>query len=228
MRHNSLLYTVPPSVCCRRCICGHRLLQRGHRRRRGGQTPSRGFVRSPACSPSPLKRASPTPGNCFSPTPRTGEGTSRKLDLLPVEAPEHHPLVAAVTSSPVLKDVSDGFTEACAKSLLQHRIRVQPEPRPHLAKSTATPVANTQNLNAAMWRRPPRGSRSLSTCGPSDTTTRIRGSKRKVSGGERVSEAYSWGSVPHHRSRRDDIFKGLAKLKARKVAKLSDTKSDKP
>ena len=105
--------------------------------------PSRGFVRTLACSPSPLKRASPTPGNCFSPTPRTGEGTSRKLDLLPVEAPEHHPLVAAVTSSPVLKDVSDGFTEACAKSLLQHRIRVQPEPRPHLAKSTATSVANT-------------------------------------------------------------------------------------
>lgn len=192
--------------------------------------PSRGFVETPACSPSPLKRASPTADNCFSPTRRNGEGTSRKLDLISLESLEHHPPVAAVTQSPVLWDVNDGFAEACPKSLFQHRICIQPGPRLDLAKSSGTVVANTLNLNAAISRGPPCGSQSLSTGGPSDTTTRIRRSKRKVNQGEQfsASEACSWGIGLHHRSRRDDILRGLAKLKAQEAATRSDTKWDKP
>lgn len=73
--------------------------------------PSRGIFKTPACFISPLKRASPTSHNCFSPTPRTREGLSCKLILLLVEALEPKPLVAAVTSAPLLKDISSEVTE---------------------------------------------------------------------------------------------------------------------
>jgi hypothetical protein len=51
--------------------------------------PSRGPVRTPVCSPSPLKRASSSRGYSLSPPPREDMGTSRRLHLPLEELPTH-------------------------------------------------------------------------------------------------------------------------------------------
>ena len=51
--------------------------------------PSRGPIRTPICSPSPLKRTLSTRGVTFSPALRTEGTTSRKLDLLVADVVGH-------------------------------------------------------------------------------------------------------------------------------------------
>ena len=63
--------------------------------------PSRGPGRTPIYSLSPLKRVSPSRGRSSSPTLRTDEATSRKLQL-PLENATEHPQLEDVVLSPSL------------------------------------------------------------------------------------------------------------------------------
>ena len=63
--------------------------------------PSRGPGKIPICSPSPLKRVSPSRGWSSSPTLRMDEATSRKLQL-PLENAMEHPWLEDVVLSPSL------------------------------------------------------------------------------------------------------------------------------
>lgn len=182
--------------------------------------PSRGPVRTPACSPSPLKRAPLGGSNCFSPNPRTIEGPSRKLNLPLDEAPGHHLIEDVVTPSALPIAVIDAVAHVRRQNLPSEGIPIEP-PRPR-----RTPIAYSKNPIASMSKPPLRGSKSLSICEATDSPRR---SKRKLTGAERVSmcDLLAEGSGSYYRSRREDILRGLAKLKAEEAAKLSRSESDK-
>lgn len=170
--------------------------------------PSRGLIRTPACSPSPLKRVSSSRENCYLPNPRAGDGTSRKLILAVEEAPVPKPLVDAVIVPTIPTAVINGSTQVGAESLPRQRILAEP-PRTVLPESTGTPVAYRKKLNETISRLPPRGSRSLSAGEALGTTERR---KRKAAGAERPSPCDHFVGIggPHYRSRREDILRGLA------------------
>lgn len=229
--------------------------------------PSRGPVRTPICSPSPLKRASSSRGYSLSPNPRTDARSSRKLNLPLDEAPEHPRLDDGVptplglpnihidglkstaaledeTRSVLLRSTTDvtvlgledkgprplqssGATRSPSVDTLGKKQRISIDyPRPVKAKSTATQLPYMENVNASLSRPPLRGSRSLST---SEAPQTSRWLKRKVSGAESQSlcDALGGGSWPIYRSRREDILKGLAKIKAQEAARNNRTEMNK-
>jgi hypothetical protein len=99
-------------------------------------------------------------------------------------------------------------------------------PRSLQPKPTDFSLPRTKNVIASPQRPPPRGSRSLSA---SDAPQITRRSKRKVSGAQSLSVCDAWagGSGSHYRSRRKDILRGLAKLKAEEAARINRTELDK-
>jgi len=136
------------------------------------------------------------------------------------EAPVPKPLVEAVFLPTIPTEVINGLREADIESLPRHRILVKPSPAV-TPKSTGTPVAYMKKLNETMSRLPPRGSRSLSAGETLGTTEK---KKRKGAEAERPGLCDVWvGGGSHKSSRREDILRGLAKLKAEEAAKASRT-----
>ena len=83
--------------------------------------PSRGPVKTPICSPSPLKRASLSWGRSFSSPHRTEAATSRRLDLPKLEA-GNYPLGEDKVPSSKPLDTED-VTMRKSTSLHSHDVR---------------------------------------------------------------------------------------------------------
>ena len=210
--------------------------------------PSR-VVKTPLCSPSPLKRESWIGVGCFSPSPQTEAGTSRKLDLTPTVGAQLNFEGCSRTlgnpSSAVVDciEVSDSPTSkrpASKTSVAPEFPRVddnQPRPtfptktrrllpagdsihtqrfirnsrRVQASKSTAsnTPCTNTVHT---LLPKPSRGSKSHST---SEAALRVRKVKPKApSRSVEVIGVQNSASTQQYYSRREDIYRGLAKLRA--------------
>lgn len=186
--------------------------------------PSRGPIRTPMCSPSPLRHVSSSRGDCFSPNASAGEGTNRKLNLTFTETLEPQqvkemPKVAVVeptmratviTRSPYVRKESLSRTPIVAKP-------AHTEP----PKPTSIPVMYRKKLNDTMSPLPPLGTRSLSE-GKVGRAPDSNGRKKPKYGTSIYDSAcYNGAAVGYssYPSRRDDIMRGLAKLKADEAAK---------
>jgi hypothetical protein len=207
--------------------------------------PSRGPLRTPISSPSPLKRVSSGGAGSFSPNQRMDGGTSRKLDLPTHKAPGYPRLedivpltqdqlktVLLMSADAELFHPLDEWVPPAPK-YTQHRrtssadtlfrLRIFRENRRSVdSNSTGTPKPYMTGVDASLPLLPPRGTRSLSTYGAPQY---VRNPKRK-DGGSR-SLGLCGGPEPairlQHHSRREDIFKGLAKLKDIEAAKSNCT-----
>ena len=187
--------------------------------------PSRCPIRTPASSPSPLKRVSSTRGTCLSLNARPRDGTSRKLELPLEKVPRPEALEEAVVEPMIPIAVIIGSTQVGTERLPRERI-IAESSHVVLPKSTGTPASYRKKPNDTRAGLPPRGSRSLSA-GEALGTTKKR--KRKAAAAERPSPCDAWvgGGGPHYCSRCKDIFRGLAKYKAEEAAKASRTKLQK-
>jgi hypothetical protein len=220
--------------------------------------PSRGPVRTPICSPSPLKRASSSRGRSFSPTPRTEGATNRKLDL-PIDRATEHPGGDDATpkSAPqpmvevnAIPQRHQGKRAQCDSSIAGQLPRLEDKrPRPSQyagekrspsadslfrqtilrdqrrssdSKSTGFGQPYINFVNTPLPKPPPRGCKSLSN---SEVPPNTRKTKRMDRGSLSLSlcNAVHSESGPHYPSRREDIFKGLAKLKALELARTNST-----
>ena len=219
--------------------------------------PSRGPVKTPICSPSPLKRASLSWGCSFLSPHRTEAATSRRLDLPELEV-GNYPLGEDKVPSSKPLDTKD-VTMRKSTSLHSHDVRnalLEPEGASALAriegkqnpssksrggrrtlfadtlfrqqilrehqrslvsKHARTGLPYIDNVNASLPRPPPLGSRSLSAFEVPQST---RKSKCKDSGLKSLSIhiEVDGGSRRHCHSRRKDILRGVAKLKAIEAA----------
>ena len=219
--------------------------------------PSRGPMKTPICSPSPLKRASSNRGCSFSSAHRTEVATSCRLDLPKLEAgnyplgkdkvPSSKPLdIEDVTArkstslhshdvrSALLKpggayalpglegkrnpsSKSRGGRRTLSANTLFHQRILREHRRSLVFKHAHTGLPYVDNVNASLPRPPPPGSRSLSAC---EVPQNIRKSKCKDSGFKSLSihTEVDGGIRRHCHSRREDILRGVAKLKAMEAA----------
>ena len=219
--------------------------------------PSRGLVKTPICSPSPLKRASLSWGRSFSSAHQIEAATSRRLHLPELEA-GNYPLGKDKVPSSKPLDTED-VTVQKSTSLCSHDLRnalLEPEGASALAglegkrnpssksgggrrtlstdmlfrqqilrehrrslvsKHAHTGLSYIDNVNASLPRPPPRGSRSLSA---SEVPQSTQKSKCKDSGlkSPSIHIEVDGGSRRHCHSRREDILRGVAKLKAMEAA----------
>ena len=223
--------------------------------------PKRGPARTTLCSPSPLKRESPSRGRSLSPNPGANSLTVRKLNLSVQEAlrnprlevaPQLLAVVGIVHASEMNsanavhsphKEYKDNSVGVAISGILPEQHNKRPRSsysvgalprspvdnlsRPHDlidrsrildANSIGSRLPLPDNLKPMLPRLPPRGTKSLLTCEVPEYT---RMSKRNGSRSQSLCNVSLSGSGRHYPSRRDDIFRGLAKLRAAEAAEAT-------
>ena len=214
--------------------------------------PSRGPIKTPICSPSPLKRTTSNERGSFSPAPRTEPGTSRKLNLSVVERGEHPRLEDAKppTSQRLVvvdprsgsdwsnytKSESIGWRrEGCNSpraglgglrpSVPRGTRRVPSGDSIHSQRalrdrrlsldsiSTGSGRQYASNAHMMLPKPPTPGSKSLSASENSQGLRKLKRKHRHSLSADVCADTDS-ANARHYPSRRDDIFRGRAKLKA--------------
>jgi hypothetical protein len=162
-------------------------------------------------SPSPLTQVG-VPAQSF---PSTSEAKTRSSSLDRKSYPR-------LVDKPAQALLYAGPRRASSADTL-FRQRIFREQRRSLdSKSIGVPKPCVDDVQALLPRPPPRGTKSLSTC---EVSLNARKPKRKESGSHSrgLCSAADGDSRLHHHSRREDILRGLAKLKGMQATKTNCT-----